>query len=63
MLSEKLFELNPRPLNCCHAITFANQQYKLSCSVKNGVSYVHSLVLGVQHSSDVDELEKFFNGK
>ena len=44
---EKLIEPNPRPLYCCHAITFANCQSELARSVNNDVRYAHRLVLGV----------------
>ena len=62
MIIKKLFERDPHPPDCCHAIPFANHQSELSRPVKNDVSYVHCLVLGVQRSNDVSELEKFFNG-
>ena len=58
----KNLEPNPRPLDCCNAITFANIQSELSRPVKNDISYVNRLVLGVRSSGDVRELEKFFNG-
>ena len=50
---EKLFEPNPRPLDCCQEIPFANRQSELAHPVKNYVSYDHRLLLGVQNSDDV----------
>ena len=47
---------------CCHAIPFSNFQYELSRHVKNDVSSVNSLVLGVRLSGDAGKIEKFFNG-
>ena len=61
MLSGKLLETNPRPLDCCHAISFVNRQYKLSCPVKNDLSYVNILVLDVGRSGDVGDFNNLFN--
>ena len=58
-----MFEPNPRPLECCHTIPFANFQSELACTVKNDVRYVHSLVLGVPCSGNVGEIENLFNGR
>ena len=58
---KKNIEPDPCPLDCCHAVPFANRQSKLACPMDNDVSYVHRLVLGLQRSGDVGELKKFFN--
>ena len=60
---KKLFEPNPHSLDCCHAILFANYQYKLDRPVNNCLSYVHSLVLSVKSSGYVRELNKLSNGQ
>ena len=57
-----VFEPNPRPLDCCHAIPLENRQTKISCPVKNHIRDIHGLVLCVRCSCDVRELEKFFEG-
>ena len=57
-----MLEPYPHPLHCCHAIPFADFQSELSRPVKKYLGYVHSFVLGVRRSSDVGELNKFFNG-
>ena len=55
------FETNPSPLDCCHAITFANCQSQLAHPVKNHIQDIHGLVLCVQNSGDVGKLKKLFN--
>ena len=60
---KKLFEPNPSPLDCCHAIPFANFQSKLARTVKNHISDIHDSVLCIRSYGNVGELEKFFNGR
>ena len=59
---KKLLEPSPLPMDFCRVIPFANPQSEIARTVKNDVSYVHSLVLGVRRSGDVGKIEKFFNG-
>ena len=60
---EKLFETNPRPLDCCSVILFSNRQSELACSLKYHIHDIHGLVLRVRHSGDVGKLENLFNGR
>ena len=57
-----MFQANPCLLNCCHAITLANNQPKPAYPVNNHIRYVHGLALGVQRYGDVRELENLFGG-
>ena len=59
---KRIFETNPLPLECFHAIPFVNGQSKLACPVKNNIRDIHVLVLCIQHSVSIGELENFFDG-
>ena len=59
---EKLFEPDPRLLDCRHVVPLANFQPKISRTVNDHLGDSHGLVLRVGGSGDVRELEKFFEG-
>ena len=57
----KKFELNPRLLDCCCVIPFANRLSELDCPAKNHIRNINGLVLCIRRSGDVGKLEKFFD--
>ena len=60
---KKLFESNPRLLDCCSAIPLENRQSELVRPVDNHISSINGLKLCVCSPGDVSELEEFFNGR
>ena len=59
---KKLLETNPHLMYGCHIVPFANCKHKITRTVNYHVGNVDGLVLRVQCSGDVFELEKFFDG-